>query len=58
MNLLTDVKGEKTGVKEMRKFIAWYTKGLKDSAKMRDEVNHLLAKTEVENKLKEYFNNI
>jgi len=39
----------------MRKFIAWYTKGLRDSAKIRDAVNKLTEKTEVENTIKEYF---
>ena len=32
-------KGEYLGVREMRKHVAWYTTGLKDSAALRNEVN-------------------
>ena len=33
-------KGEKRGFIEMRKHVAWYLKGFKNSAKIRDKVNH------------------
>ena len=58
LNLLVKYKGEKVGVKEMRKFIAWYTKGLKDSCKLRDAVNRLGTKQEVEETLKSFLNEI
>lgn len=32
-------KGEETGMKEMRKHVAWYTAGLKNSASVRREAN-------------------
>lgn len=32
-------KGEYLGIREMRKHVAWYTTGLKDSATLRNEVN-------------------
>lgn len=32
-------KGEYLGIREMRKHVAWYTTGLKDSAALRNEVN-------------------
>lgn len=32
-------KGEFIGIREMRKHVAWYTKGLKGSAKLREEIN-------------------
>ena len=35
--MLCDYKGEKQGMKEMRKNVAWYIKGLPNSAKMRGE---------------------
>ncbi|WP_236588278.1 tRNA dihydrouridine synthase DusB [Tumebacillus amylolyticus] len=38
-DLLVDEKGEYTGTREMRKHIAWYTKGLFESNKFRDEIN-------------------
>ena len=37
--LLIECKGEHTGIREMRKHVAWYTKGLHGSARLRDEVN-------------------
>ncbi len=37
--MLIDFKGEYIGVREMRKHLAWYTKGMKDSAKLRVEIN-------------------
>lgn len=48
-------KGEYVGVREMRKHICWYLKNLKDSSKVREEINRLETKEEVENRLKEYF---
>ena len=37
--LLVEHKGEFTGIREMRKHVAWYTKGIHGSARLRDEVN-------------------
>ena len=34
-------KGEFIGIREMRKHVAWYTKGLKGSAKLREEINRV-----------------
>lgn len=48
-------KGEYVGVREMRKHICWYLKNLKDSSKVREEINRLETKEEVETRLKEYF---
>lgn len=39
--LQLEYKGEHLGIREMRKHVAWYTRGLKDSAKLRDEINHV-----------------
>lgn len=39
LELLVAEKGEVVGVREMRKHAAWYTKGLRDSNKYRDEIN-------------------
>lgn len=38
-NMLCDYKGEYTGIREMRKHIAWYTHGLPHSAQLRQECN-------------------
>ena len=32
-------KGEYLGIREMRKHVSWYTSGLPNSAKLRDEIN-------------------
>ncbi len=37
--LQIDFKGEYLGIREMRKHVGWYTKGMKGSAKLRDEIN-------------------
>ena len=34
-------KGDYLGIREMRKHIAWYTKGMHGSTKMRDDINHI-----------------
>ena len=38
LEMTIDHKGEYTGIREMRKHIAWYLKGYKNSAIMRDKV--------------------
>lgn len=39
--LLTEYKGEYTGMREMRKHVAWYTAGMPHSAKLRRDINQL-----------------
>jgi len=39
LDRLIDLKGEKVAVQEMRKHAAWYLKGLKNSAQVRQQVN-------------------
>lgn len=39
--LLAEYKGELTGVREMRKHVAWYTAGLPHSSALRNEVNQV-----------------
>lgn len=41
--MLIDYKGEYTGVREMRKHIAWYTQGLPHSAELRRMVNQIVS---------------
>ena len=38
INLLCELKGERVGVREARKHVAWYTKGMKSGASVRNEV--------------------
>ncbi len=39
--MVLEEKGEYVGVREMRKHIAWYLKGIKGGAKVRDQVNRM-----------------
>ncbi|MBQ9519831.1 MAG: tRNA-dihydrouridine synthase, partial [Firmicutes bacterium] len=42
LKMLVDYKGENVGVKEMRKHIGWYIKGMPHSAELRVKVNSTL----------------
>ena len=37
--LMVEEKGEYSGIREMRKHLAWYTAGLHNSAKLRNDIN-------------------
>lgn len=39
LGLVVGFKGEKTGLLEMRKHLAWYTKGFRGAARIRDSIN-------------------
>ena len=39
--MLVACKGEYTGIREMRKHVAWYTAGFPHSAKLRSRVNEI-----------------
>lgn len=44
----TDLKGEFTGIREMRKHVAWYTAGMRHSAALRRETNLVSSYEELE----------
>lgn len=52
--MMIEYKGERTGILEMRKHIAWYLKGLYGSAKLREAV----FKMEKYEEIKEFLLNI
>ena len=54
MNLAVVEHGEYVAVREMRKHIGWYLKGLKNSAKYRDQINKITDYKEVISMLEEY----
>lgn len=58
IQMIVDLKGENVGVKEIRKHIAWYVKGLKESSKIREVVNGIETKAEMEDCIREYFGSI
>lgn len=47
-----DLKGEFTGIREMRKHVAWYTSGMRHSAGLRRESNQISSYEELEKLLK------
>ncbi|HEY6010922.1 MAG TPA: tRNA dihydrouridine synthase DusB [Nitrospirota bacterium] len=47
--------GEQVGVREMRKHLCWYTKGLREGAEFRDQVNHLERAGDVRQAIRDYF---
>lgn len=49
--LQIEYKGDFTGIREMRKHVAWYTKGLYGAACLRDRINQVESYAELENLL-------
>jgi len=58
MQMLIDVKGEISGVREMRKHIAWYIKGMRNSNALKEKVFRAVSQQEVLNLLDEYLDGI
>lgn len=57
-DMLIKEKGEYTAVREMRKHIGWYLKGMPSAKMVKDEVNKLENFSEILQLLKKYFENI
>lgn len=55
IDLACQIKGETVGVKEMRKHIPWYIKNFKDATKLREKVNSITTKDELETELTKFF---
>lgn len=51
-------KGEYTGIREMRKHVAWYTSGYPGSARLRSRVNEIEDLDDLKQLLEEYQNHI
>lgn len=58
INLQVEELGENTGIKEMRKHMTYYIKGLKDSSAIRQKMNTIETKNELVECITEYFKNI
>jgi tRNA-dihydrouridine synthase len=52
---MVSVLGEEHGVREMRKHLCWYTKGLPEGAEFRERVNHLARLEDVKREIGNYF---
>ena len=53
LGLLVGYKGEYIGIREMRKHAAWYTRGLKGSAELRERFNRAASREKFVNILRE-----
>ena len=58
INMEVQEKGEKVAIREMRKHIAWYVKGLKDATIIREKINKIETEQELTACITEYFNNL
>ena len=56
MNMLIELKGEKTGVCEMRSHIAWYVKGMRNATHLKQKVFTLTDKDEIIGLLEDFIN--
>jgi nifR3 family TIM-barrel protein len=58
MDRLVALKGEHVAVKEMRKHMAWYLKGLKGSARIKDVIMEMSARDEMVRILEDYVSRV
>lgn len=58
VNDVVKLLGEDIGVREMRKHLCWYTKGLHGGAEFRERVNHLSRLAEVKQEIGNYFESL
>ena len=56
--MLAQERDERVAALEMRKFAAWYMKGMKNSSETRNKINKITKATELCNVLDEYINKI
>lgn len=54
MDRLIALKGENVAVKEMRKHMAWYLKGLTGAARVKDAIMEMLKRDEMVRALNDY----
>jgi tRNA-dihydrouridine synthase B len=55
MDMLIGLKGESAGIREMRKHIAWYIKGLRNSTDIKEKVFRLTSRDKIISLLDEFF---
>jgi tRNA-dihydrouridine synthase B len=56
MKMIVDLKGEYAGIREMRKHIAWYIKGMRNSTCIREKLFRLTTQEEIVRLLENYIN--
>jgi tRNA-dihydrouridine synthase B len=55
LNDMVKLLGENLGVREMRKHLCWYTKGLSEGAEFRAKINHLSREKDVKQAIGAFF---
>lgn len=58
LNMVCDFKGERVGVREMRKQLAWYLKGMKNSNEIKNKINTIEEKDKMEKILLDYLSTL
>ena len=58
IKLSVKLKGDNIGIKEMRKHLSGYIKGMPNSAEAREKINKIEDREELEEYLKQYFKNL
>ena len=53
--MLIDFKGEYIGVREMRRHLSYYTKGMPQAAAMRAEINTVMSFEDIKTLTNKYF---
>ena len=54
LDMVCEIKGENVGVREMRKHLAWYLKGLCNSNEIKNKINTIVDKSQIKRVLIEY----
>ena len=55
LDLACQYKGEAVAVREMRKHLSAYLKGMPHSSEVRDKMNHMISRKEIETELKKFW---
>jgi tRNA-dihydrouridine synthase len=55
MEMLVGLVGEEPALRELRKHLAWYTRGLPGAAQVRDAINRSVKKEDLIQILKTFF---
>ena len=58
LDMVCEFKGERVGAKEMRKQLAWYLKGMRNSNEIKNKINIIESKREMTNVLLNYLDKL
>jgi tRNA-dihydrouridine synthase B len=58
LNMVCELKGEDVGVKEMRKQLSWYLKGMRNSNEIKNKINTIESKNEMIEILLDYLDKL